>query len=60
MGVLTISPTGGIMYFTTEHKSNDEDRRGNAFLREPGMVEAWQTAANVLIPSELRSPKRGK
>ena len=48
------------MYFTTEHKSNDEDRRGNAFLREPGMVEAWQTAANVLIPSELRSPKRGK
>ena len=41
-------------------KSNDEDRLGKAFLREPGAVEARQTAANVLIPSELRPPKHGK
>ena len=49
-----------MIYYTTENKSNDEDGRGNAFLREPGAVEAWQTAANVSIPSELRSQKRGK
>jgi hypothetical protein len=49
-----------MIHYTTENKSNDEDGRGNAFLREPGVVEAWQTAANVPIPSELRSRKRGE
>ena len=57
---MTISLSDGMIHYTTENKSNDEDGRGNAFLREPGMVEAWQAAANVPIPSELRSRKRGE
>ena len=44
--------------FYTIQKSDDEDGTGRAFFREPGAVEARQTAAGVPIPSELKSPKR--
>lgn len=39
-------------------KAMTKTELASAFLREPGAVEARQTAAGDPIPSELKSPKR--
>ena len=55
--VLTSGGIGDIIFSTIKYKSDDEDGFSRAFHREPGVVEAWQTAAENPIPSELESPK---
>ena len=47
-----------MMHATSEQKCDDEDGFDKAFSREPGAVEARQTAVKNPIPSELRSPTR--
>lgn len=39
-------------------KAMTKTELASAFFREPGAVEARQTAAGDPIPSELKSPKR--
>ena len=47
-----------MMHATSEQKCDDEDGFDKAFSREPGAVEARQTAVKDLIPSELKASKR--